>query len=34
VVLDRDVTALPAREISGARADLTLVSGIPVWQRP
>lgn len=33
VVLDRDVTALPAQEIHTARVDLTLVDGRPVWER-
>jgi predicted amidohydrolase YtcJ len=33
VVLDRDVTAGPAAEISGARVDLTLIDGAPVWER-
>ncbi len=33
VVLDRDVTAVPTSEISTARVGLTLVDGVPVWQR-
>jgi predicted amidohydrolase YtcJ len=33
VVLDRDVTAVPAEEISQARVDLTLVDGRPAWER-
>ncbi len=33
VVLDRDVTAVPASEISGVRVDLTLVAGEPVHAR-
>jgi predicted amidohydrolase YtcJ len=37
VVLDRDVTdpgLVPSGEIAAARVDLTLIGGVPVWQRP
>ncbi|GGZ15134.1 hypothetical protein GCM10010387_04270 [Streptomyces inusitatus] len=32
IVLDRDVTRVPVREISGARVRLTLVGGVPVYE--